>query len=426
MGVLLSVCSTAASCVASTAYGCATNSCGTYNSTSKQSPFQTRVPYLLLVFVSLLSALIIREWGGTYLINTPLYKLSLCSYPQCAGNQVVLRFSLSLTLFFALMTVCTIPRALSAIHHTCFPAKLILYAGFLALAFFVPESGLLKYAEFSRFAAIMFLILQIMVLVDFAYTWNRNWVDRDRTKFLVGILVSCVVFYVISIVSWAYLFVAFNKPECSFYRALISVSIVFSALVTLTSISDYSPHGALLPSAIVTAYTSYLLYSALRVSASCTAIRDEMTSTPQLIFGFLLATISIVYSSYNLSTSQPQVMDQQDTGYFEIVESDSLKLENEEIVDETNNNLASVDSVIEPASRIPFFHFIMTLASLYSGMLLTSWTSVLTDAPVASAGVRTLWVNILTQWGVFTLYLWTLIAPVVFPDRDFGHYHYDE
>lgn len=34
--------------------------------------------------------------------------------------------------------------------------------------------------------------------------------------------------------------------------------------------------------------------------------------------------------------------------------------------------------------------------------------------------VVTMWVKIASQWVAMALFLWTLIAPSVFPDRDFG------
>jgi len=37
-----------------------------------------------------------------------------------------------------------------------------------------------------------------------------------------------------------------------------------------------------------------------------------------------------------------------------------------------------------------------------------------------SANMSAVWVKIISAWMCFTLYMWTLVAPVVLPDRDFS------
>ena len=61
----------------------------------------------------------------------------------------------------------------------------------------------------------------------------------------------------------------------------------------------------------------------------------------------------------------------------------------------------------------------MCLASIYIGMLVTNWTSAsLTTGRVTSSGFG-FWVRVAISWFTALLYVWTLIAPKVFPDRDF-------
>jgi len=67
------------------------------------------------------------------------------------------------------------------------------------------------------------------------------------------------------------------------------------------------------------------------------------------------------------------------------------------------------------------YHFIMFIASVYFGMLLTDW-----GAPPSAvqgkfnSGYTSAWVQMATNWICAILYLWSLIASKVCPNRDFS------
>ena len=67
-----------------------------------------------------------------------------------------------------------------------------------------------------------------------------------------------------------------------------------------------------------------------------------------------------------------------------------------------------------------FFHIIFSLASMYSAMLLTGWsTSVGESGRLVDVGWPSVWVRIVTGWATAALYIWSLVAPILFPDREF-------
>lgn len=94
-----------------------------------------------------------------------------------------------------------------------------------------------------------------------------------------------------------------------------------------------------------------------------------------------------------------------------------------------------------------FFHFSLFLASLYIMMTLTNWFMYVsticcswrspsdtgfpltlfscfirpdTDYQVMQSSMPAVWVKISSSWLGLALYLWTLVAPLVLPDRDFS------
>ena len=101
-----------------------------------------------------------------------------------------------------------------------------------------------------------------------AYNWNDSWVVKSDTaeaeeagsgkKWLVAILVSCVILFTASIVGIVLLFVYFSG--CPSNEAFISVTLVMSIIITAAQL--IGGEASLLSSAVMTAYASYLCYIA--------------------------------------------------------------------------------------------------------------------------------------------------------------------
>lgn len=67
-----------------------------------------------------------------------------------------------------------------------------------------------------------------------------------------------------------------------------------------------------------------------------------------------------------------------------------------------------------------FFHLIFALASMYSAMLLSGWTNSSESSDLINVGWTSVWVRICTEWVTAGLYVWTLVGPLLFPDREFS------
>ncbi|KHJ89351.1 hypothetical protein OESDEN_10827 [Oesophagostomum dentatum] len=59
------------------------------------------------------------------------------------------------------------------------------------------------------------------------------------------------------------------------------------------------------------------------------------------------------------------------------------------------------------------------LASLYVMMTLTSWYNPDNDLTHLNSNMASVWVKIVSSWLCVALYGWTLVAPALFPDREF-------
>jgi hypothetical protein len=65
---------------------------------------------------------------------------------------------------------------------------------------------------------------------------------------------------------------------------------------------------------------------------------------------------------------------------------------------------------------------ILALISCWYSMALTGWGTIEKRGNIANPDVSevSMWMLIASQWIALLLYLWTLIAPKLFPDRDFS------
>ncbi len=65
---------------------------------------------------------------------------------------------------------------------------------------------------------------------------------------------------------------------------------------------------------------------------------------------------------------------------------------------------------------------ILAFLAAWYAMVLTGWGSIADSGNEANptASRVSMWIIIGSQWLVFGLYLWSLVAPRLFPDRDFS------
>lgn len=117
------------------------------------------------------------------------------------------------------------------------------------------------------------------------------------------------------------------------------------------------------------------------------------------------------------------------------------------VVNADGESPAQQDSATHEMENEPWqFYCMMCLAGLYMAMVLTDWDStdgyvfvllyyntienvessyqliytVLYMLPRSSSNGVSMWVKIVAQWLTILLFSWTLVAPKLFPDRDFS------
>ncbi|GER44043.1 serinc-domain containing serine and sphingolipidbiosynthesis protein [Striga asiatica] len=333
----------------------------------------------------------------------------------------VLRVSLGNFLFFTLLAIFMIgvknqkdPR--DGVHHGGWMMKVICWCILVILMFFVPNGIISFYETTSKFGSGLFLLVQVVLLLDFVHGWNDKWVGYDEQY--MALLVVSLVCYVATFSFSGLLFYLFTPSghDCGLNTFFIVMTLI---LVFVFAVATLHPSvgGSILPASVISLYCMYLCYSGLASEPrdyECNGLHrhSKAVSSSSLALGLLTTVLSVVYSAVRAGSSttllSPPTSPRAGSG------KPLLPLDK---ADEHREEEEKSKAVTYSYS---FFHLIFSLASMYSAMLLTGWsTSVGESGKLVDVGWPSVWVRIVTGWATAALFIWSLVAPILFPDREF-------
>ncbi|KAK7395383.1 hypothetical protein VNO78_15937 [Psophocarpus tetragonolobus] len=174
----------AASCLASCCAACACDACRTV--VSGISRRSARIAYCGLFAFSLVVAWILREVAAPLMESIPwINHFKHTPSREWFETDAVLRVSLGNFLFFTILAILMIgvktqrdPR--DNMHHGGWMMKVICWFLLVILMFFVPNEIISFYETISKFGSGMFLLVQVVLLLDFVHGWNDKWVGFDE------------------------------------------------------------------------------------------------------------------------------------------------------------------------------------------------------------------------------------------------------
>lgn len=383
---------------------------------SSVSPgFIVRVQYALYLFVGLLASLLLRGGLGTMFAKFPILQVG-CSAAiggACAGEMVAYRVSFSLAVFFLIhwlsvsdLTCCISGSARAQLQTRFFTVKTVALVGIFISTFFIPNAFFYVYAYVCMFASALFLLLNIIFMVDFSYFWNDDWgrrAERNGKWMWYLLTVSAGSFLLGAGVTVASYIIFVPHGDCNFNGFAVT-SVVMGAL-WYTVLSIWLPHGSIVPSSIVFLYTSTVMFTTLRTQDNehCNRMAGMVgeVSVKQMLIGSVVPSFTLLYAVVSAGGNSSALTFHDD---------DDEDVE-EEDPDESGH-----------LSRYLYFHFIMILGSMYLAMLATGWhvNGGGDDVLVGSTKVAAI-VRYVTVWVAIVLYIWTLVAPYTCcRDRDFG------
>ncbi|XP_021491979.1 serine incorporator 3 isoform X1 [Meriones unguiculatus] len=379
------------------------------------------------------------------------------------GFKAVYRINFAVAIFFfafflLMLKVRTSKDPRAAIHNGFWFFKIAAIIGIMVGSFYIPGghfTSVLFYA--GIIGATLFILIQLVLLVDMAHSWNESWVNRmeeGNPRFWYAALLSFTsLFYILSIIFAVLLYVFYTKPDgCTENKVFISLNLIFCVAVSIVSIlpkiQEHQTRSGLLQSSIITLYTLYLTWSAMTnepdrsCNPSLMSIITHLTSptmspansttlapayTPPSqnghfmnlddFGGLFIFVVCLIYSSIRTS-SNSQVNKLTLSGSDSVILGDTTNGASDE---EDGQPRRAVDNEKEGVQyNYSLFHLMLCCASLYIMMTITSWYSPDAKFQKVSSQRLSVWIKMSSSWVCLLLYLWTLVAPLVLTGRDFS------
>lgn len=447
MGALLAVCSTTqlAACCGSAACTMCCSACNACDSCRNSTA--TRIMYAVMLLVgTIVSCIMLAPGLQSFLKNVPFCQHdSIVKIVDCdvaVGYMAVYRLCFALCMFFLIMAVIMIGVKSSKdgrapIQNGFWGIKYMIVTAMVIGAFFIPDGNFSKmWMYFGIVGAFIFIIVQLILIVDFAHSWAESWVSKyeqtESKKWYAALLISMLLLYGVAIIGYIFLFTRYTKSnDCGLNKFFITSNIIFSVIASgisiLPNVQEAQPKSGLLQSSIVSLYVTYLTWSALTNSPEpkCNPgflnNRDNNSAvffSSENVIGLALWIGCVLYSSLRTASSSSKIVGSDKMLVHDTAtESDAA----EEGGRRASDGRIWDNEEDEVAYSWSFFHVMFAFATLYVMMTLTNWYTP--NSAFSISGIRSssasMWVKQVSSWLCLGLYTWTLIAPLILTDREF-------
>ena len=384
-----------------------------------------------------------------------------CLGAECYGFVAVHRINFALGVFHMVLALLLIgvsdtkhPRA--AIQNGFWGPKFVAWIALIVLTFLIPEGFFILWGNyFAMIGASLFLLLGLILLVDLAHSWAETCLEKieesESRVWRVILIGSTLGMYIGSIVLTVIMYVFFGGKDCSTNLVWITFNFILVILVSAVSVHPtvqyHNSQAGLAQSAMVAIYCTYLTMSAVSMEPDdkhCNPLlRARGTRTASIVMGACLTMLTIAYTTTRAAT-QGVALGQSHTGYSHVNDGEPLEprkhlraealraavesgglpasaLDSEDEDDEERYGYGGRSDDEKNGTVYPYtwFHIIFLLATAWVATLLTMQVEGELEGDFVPVG-RTYaasWVKVVSAWVCYAIYIWTLVAPAVFPDR---------
>jgi hypothetical protein len=223
----------------------------------------------------------------------------------------------------------SIQNGCASVLSVCFPSahsrarwwgpKVLLWFVLVGLTFVIPNGFFMFWGNyFALIGATVFILLGLVLLVDFAHSWSETCLERweadESSNFWQWVLVgSTALSFAATIALTGVLYAFFAAPGCTLNRVFISLNLALAALVTAAcvhpAVQARNPRSGLAQAGMVGAYGTYLVASAVgnHADGACNPWRradappDAFAGTTAAL-GAVFTFLAIAYSTTRAAT----------------------------------------------------------------------------------------------------------------------------
>ena len=421
----------------------------------RQSVF-TRLAYIgFLLGSCIVSGLMLTPQSRRLLSDRFCEAVSYFMCDVVYGYGAVYRLNSIMAVFFlvmalALLNVYSSRDRRAPLQNAYWGVKTLLLSLVVFVFLLVPHSAYTGeiWTFFGLNGGFAFLILQFVLLVDLVHAWNTNCVERldaseSRGKAMIWFILlwtPTVTLYAVSAISIFSFYVLYAwAPGCHTNLFFVSFNVYLCVMATYISVNPLvqkaRPRTGLLQAAVATTYNTFITWLALSNAPDevCNPSRKYlfpgspfynvqlMLSLGLMFFVLICASIRHVtapqYGKIARETpSQPRVPDRTRPQQHVL---DDTPPETKLIGPNTSREIVADDERDGVGYSYSFFHVTFCLASLYVMMTLTNWYRPDEGEHLSVrlvCGWGAVWIKLSAAIFSVFIYIWTLVAPVLFPE----------
>ncbi|KAI3524579.1 hypothetical protein L1887_03238 [Cichorium endivia] len=361
------------------------------------NPWMARYVYSVMFLLANLLAWAVRDYGPTAL--TEMNRLKSCKGGEdCLGTEGVLRVSLGCFIFYFIMFLSTsgtskLHGRKESWHSSWWSAKIVLMIALVGLPFFLPTQIILVYGDIAHFGAGVFLLIQLISIISFIRWLNECCLsEKYAERCHIHWTLLATTAYVVCILGIILMYIWYTpQATCLLNIFFITWTLVLLQLMTSVSLHPKVSAGFLTPG-FMGLYIVFLCWSAIRSEPpDDKCLRNSEGSRDWLtIISFVIALLAMVIATFSTGI---------DSKCFQFRKDG--KQEEDDV-----------------PYGFGFFHFVFATGTMYCAMLLIGWSSHHTMKKwTIDVGWTSTWVRIVNEWLAVCVYLWMLVAPIVWKSR---------
>jgi serine incorporator 1/3 len=431
----------------------------------------TRIAYAFILLInSILSWIMYTDWAIKKLQNLSLnYFEFKCDGTACYGFTAVHRINFALGVFHFLLAMLLFGVKSSrdgraSIQNGFWGPKIIAWIGLIVASFFIPDQFFISWGNsMALIGATLFILLGLILLVDLAHNWAEWCIEKientDSNFWRSALVGSALTMYLGSLAMTIVMYIFFADSGCAMNQAAITINLILLLIVSFISvhpaIQSVNPRAGLAQSAMVAVYCTYLTMSAVAMEpddASCNPlVRSTGTRKASVVLGAIITFATVAYTTtraatyglalgssgnsysavaqddyeHGLVTQQPSSRREMRAAALRAaIESGSLPAsaldsDSDDESDDGNGKAPRDDERDGTQYNYSLFHIIFLLSTAWVATLLTMTTPSENEDDFVPVG-RTYgasWAKIISAWVCYAIYIWSLAAPVILPDR---------